>query len=204
MEDDLPTIPETPALWEWAVWNDIHIEGADRWNRSRYMGKSNFDETCPQYWEIRHPHPSNQIGLARKDDEIDRIDQWILTGEGRAIDSRGNTRRGRLWTSEAVGLYWDPENRTVSLFVDNEYRGVLWRDIPEGFVPTINLWPRTGQLGRRRQDVSALRALCRKRVTDLVAKESTIRKLPLPEIVRTDLEENVFAAWKSRRHLGYP
>ncbi len=199
----MPAIPTTPSLWDWAVWTDVYIEGADLWNRSRYMGKKNFDETCEQYWEIQHPHPSNSIGLARKDK--DRIDRWMLTGDGLAVDpQKWCIPHGRLWTSNTVGLHWNPEERSVSLFVDDVYRGVMWRDIPESFLPTISLWPANGRLGRRTQDMGALHALCRKSVTDLVHTPEGIDRLPLPKPVRKDLEENVVVVWKSRRHLSSP
>ena len=70
---------------------------------------------------------------------------------------------------ETVGLLWDPGNgRTVSLFVNGEFRAELWRDVPPDIYPVFNLRSYgNGRPSVRQQDIPALENAYYKKVTDL-------------------------------------
>ncbi len=78
---------------------------------------------------------------------------------------------------ERVGLLWYPDNgRTVSLFINGEFRAEVWRNLAPKVYPVINPGnplhirrnsPSSGRPGMRLQDVPTLRNACFEKAIDL-------------------------------------
>ncbi len=183
-----------PALWEWTQCP----------HTTMCIGKASFDETREQYWEIINPSISNSIGII----DLYEDKSWLLTGSGVTMGPGINPRQignwQNDWCSSRVGLLWNPAERAISLFVNDTFQSILWRDIPRGFCPRIDAYPWDGcRIGRRTQGIATLHDLCEKRVADLVRAEDSVEELPLPQPVRRDLatakrEASPLHLWLSR------
>ena len=76
----------------------------------------------------------------------------------------------KWWSNiiDTIRLLWDPDNgRTISLFIDGEFRTELWRDIPLEIYPVINPRSPDRWSSVRLQDVPTLENACYKKVMEL-------------------------------------
>ncbi len=168
--------PETPASWTWIPWEG----GGEWWNRTRYLGSRPFSaaDDLPQYWELENPEPYNSIGLI-----LENGRRWIVRADGFVTRKTTAEEVEPMIGKKTIGLLWDPAARTISLFADDSFLGVLWDNAPPLFLPMINPWPQGGQPGGRRTQAgfTGLVKLCLDRVADTIGG-GEIRDLPLPTL----------------------
>ncbi len=89
----------------------------------------------------------------------------------------------KWWSNiiDTIRLLWDPDNgRTISLFIDGEFRTELWRDIPLEIYPVINPRSPDRWSSVRLQDVPTLENACYKKVMELDPPPPSIARLPPP------------------------
>ncbi len=167
----IPPCP-TPTTWYWEAWGVSHNDHEKQW----YIGYGFFDRNTVQYWELDKPSRYVEIGLVyfwEKDGKSDQL--WTVNGDGICT---GGYRFNWYCIRGSVGLYFNPDNRTISLFTNQRFRTVLWWDIPgENIYPLIVSRGLDG-FGIRTQGMSRLGDECNKH---LLWQTKDLAELPLPE-----------------------
>ncbi len=165
-------IPPCPATWYWEAWGGTRANRAKQW----YIGSGFFDSNTVQYWELDRPSLRGEIGLVYFGEEDGKSDQlWTVTGDGICT---GGYRFNWYCVRDSVGLYWNPDNRTVSLFTNQRFRTVLWWDIPVENVYPLIVSRGSAGFGVRAQGMSRLEDECYKH---LLWRAEDLTELPLPK-----------------------